>query len=102
MDGRDIGSVVFKDADLKFYVDAHPSERARRRVLELEAKGLHAEPDAIEREIRDRDQADSTRADSPLARQPDAVLVDTTALTPVEVVERMLSEVRKKLSSDFK
>jgi cytidylate kinase len=95
MDGRDIGSVVFPDADLKFYVDAHPSERARRRCLELRAKSLPADQAAIEREIHERDLADSSRADSPLKRLPDAILVDTTHLAPEEVVERMLLRVER-------
>ncbi|HET7290931.1 MAG TPA: (d)CMP kinase [Vicinamibacteria bacterium] len=94
LDGRDIGSAVFPDADLKFYVDADPRERAERRRAELLASGSAAEIGAIEREIRDRDQADMTRADSPLVRTADAVLVDTTTLTPEQVLERMLAAVR--------
>lgn len=99
MDGRDIGSAVFPDADLKFYVDALASARALRRCLELRAKGLSADQTAIEREIRERDLADSTRADSPLRRLPDAILVDTTHLTPGEVVERMLQVVNRVRST---
>ena len=73
LDGRDIGTAVFPDADVKFYVDADPRRRAVRRHAELAAAGLPADVDAIEREIRDRDHADSTRADSPLTRAPGAI-----------------------------
>jgi cytidylate kinase len=95
MDGRDIGSAVFPHADLKFFIDAHPTERARRRCLELRAKSLSADQAAIEREIRERDRADSTRTASPLQKLPDAILVDTTRLAPDEVVERMLRRVER-------
>lgn len=96
LDGRDIGTAVFPDADVKLYVDADPVRRARRRQRELEAAGLPADPAQIEREIRARDHADMTRADSPLTRADDAVLVDTTDLTPEQVVEAMLSIVASR------
>jgi cytidylate kinase len=91
MDGRDIGTAVFPNADLKFYVDADPRKRAVRRRQELADAGIHAELDAIEREIHERDHADSTRADSPLTRAADAIHVDTTTLALEEVVARMLA-----------
>jgi cytidylate kinase len=94
LDGRDIGTAVFPDADVKFYVDADPRRRAIRRQAELEAAGMAADLDAIEREIRERDHTDSTRADSPLTRAPGAIAIDTTACSPDEVVERMLAIVR--------
>jgi CMP/dCMP kinase len=97
LDGRDIGTAVFPNADVKFYVDADPARRAVRRQAELAAAGLPADLSAIEREIRERDHADSTRADSPLTRAPGAISVDTTAHTPDEVVERMLAAVRAAL-----
>ncbi|HUG54211.1 MAG TPA: (d)CMP kinase [Vicinamibacteria bacterium] len=93
MDGRDIGTAVFPDADVKFYVDAHPRQRAARRREELARSGQASDLDAIEREIRDRDHADSTRADSPLTRARDAVHLDTTGLGPEEVVGRMMAVV---------
>jgi len=93
MDGRDIGTAVFPDADVKFFVDAHPRQRALRRYEELAQRGVAADLDTIEREIRDRDQADSTRADSPLTRAPDAIHLDTTELGLDEVVRRMLSAI---------
>jgi CMP/dCMP kinase len=93
MDGRDIGTAVFPDADVKFYVDAHPRQRATRRHEELAQRGQASDLDTIEREIRERDHADSTRAESPLTRAPDAIHLDTTELGLDEVVRRMLSAV---------
>jgi cytidylate kinase len=93
LDGRDIGTAVFPDAEVKFYLDAAPERRAARRQAELAAAGEGAELAAIEKEIRDRDRADASRQDSPLVRAPDAVLLDTTQLTPEQVVERMLEVV---------
>jgi CMP/dCMP kinase len=90
LDGRDIGTAVFPDAELKFYVDADPRHRAVRRQRELTDAGAEADADVIEREIRERDHLDSTRTDSPLTRAADAIHLDTTALTPEDVVERML------------
>jgi cytidylate kinase len=98
LDGRDIGTAVFPDAEVKFYLDADPARRARRRQRELEAAGLPADEAAIEREIRERDRADSTRADSPLARAPDAVSLDTSGLDPEAVVALMLEVVQAKLA----
>ena len=93
MDGRDIGTAVFPDADVKFYVDAHPRQRAARRHEELAQRGLSPDLDTIEREIRERDHADSTRADSPLTRARDAIHLDTTDLGLEDVVRRMLAAV---------
>jgi cytidylate kinase len=93
MDGRDIGTAVFPDAEVKFYVHADPARRAERRRQELAEAGIHAELDAIETDIRHRDHADSTRADSPLTRAADAIDVDTTEMALDEVVERMLGAV---------
>jgi cytidylate kinase len=90
LDGRDIGSAVFPDAEVKIYLDADPRRRAERRRAELAAAGEAGDLEAIEREIRARDLADATRQDSPLVRAPDAVLLDSTQLTPEQVVERML------------
>jgi len=95
MDGRDIGTAVFPDADVKFYVDAHPRQRATRRHEELAQRGQASDLDTIEREIRARDHADSTRAESPLTRAPDAIHLDTTELGLDEVVRRMLAAIEK-------
>ena len=97
MEGRDIGSVVFPDAGVKIYLDADPAVRARRRVREMEEKGQMLDAGEVEREIRERDRRDSTRADSPLVRAPDAVYVDTTALGPDEVERVILEIVRKRI-----
>ena len=99
MEGRDIGSVVFPDAGVKIYLDADPAVRARRRVREMEEKGQPLDAGEVEREIRERDRRDSTRADSPLVRAPDAVYVDTTALGPDEV-ERVILEIVGKRIDD--
>jgi len=99
LDGRDVGTVVFPDADVKFYVDADPRRRAERRHAELAATGVASNVDTIEGEIRARDHADSTRPDSPLTRAPDAVYLDTTVLGPDEVVQRMAAEVEEKLKA---
>lgn len=96
LDGRDIGSAVFPDADVKFYVDAETGERAARRHRELSANGQPVDPEAVEREVRERDRTDTTRSDSPLVRGPDAVAIDTTHLSPDDVVERMLEVVRER------
>jgi cytidylate kinase len=98
LDGRDIGTAVFPDAELKFYVDADPRRRAERRRQELAASGAAVELDLIEREIRERDHLDSTRTDSPLTRAADAVPLDTTSLESEQVVERMLLAVSRKLA----
>ena len=96
LDGRDIGTAVFPDADVKFYVDADPRRRAMRRRQELQAAGVHSDLEAIEAEIRERDHLDSTRRDSPLTRAPGAAHLDTTSLAPEEVLARMLEAVRAR------
>ena len=96
LDGRDIGTAVFPDAEAKFYLDADPVKRARRRQAELRAAGSDVDLGELERDIRARDAADSSRADSPLTRAPDATLVDTTELAPAEVVELMASVVESR------
>ena len=96
LDGRDIGTVVFPNADVKFYVDADPACRARRRAEELRAAGAGVDAASVRRDIRDRDHADMTRPDSPLTRAPDAIHLDTTALTPEQVLERMIEVVEAK------
>jgi CMP/dCMP kinase len=96
LDGRDIGTAVFPDADVKFYVDADPRRRAVRRHEELAAAGTESDVDAIEHEIRARDHADSTRVDSPLTRAPDAVAIDSSDIGVEGVVERMLAVIRER------
>jgi cytidylate kinase len=96
LDGRDIGTAVFPDAEVKFFLDAEPAERARRRLGELRAAGSDVSFDAIEKEVRERDYTDTHRAESPLQRAWDAIQLDTTKLSHEEVVERMLAAVRAR------
>jgi cytidylate kinase len=96
MDGRDIGTKVFPDAELKFYVDADLRMRARRRHAELTEAGARLSVEEVERDLRERDHADINRSESPLIRAEDAVLVDTTALTPDEVIEALLAAFARK------
>jgi cytidylate kinase len=92
-EGRDMGTVVFPDAPAKFFLTASPAERARRRTQELIAAGRPADPDAVLREMLVRDERDTTREVSPLRRAADAVLIDSEALTPEEVVDRMVARI---------
>jgi len=96
LDGRDIGTVVFPDADAKFFLDASAEERGRRRYLELKAKGLEVDLMQITQEIRDRDSQDSGRSIAPLRRADDAVLIDSTTMGIDAVVDKMLSDIGKE------
>jgi cytidylate kinase len=93
MDGRDIGTVVFPNADVKFYLDASADERGKRRCLELRAKGMDVDCAQITREIEERDRQDSGRAIAPLKKADDALLIDSSAMSIDEVLDRMLSEI---------
>ncbi|MCU0458583.1 MAG: (d)CMP kinase [Bacteroidales bacterium] len=84
MDGRDIGTVVFPDAELKIFMTASPEVRAQRRYLELVSKGLPADFEAVMRNISERDRIDSSREASPLRRADDAVILDNSDMTPAE------------------
>lgn len=90
MDGRDIGTNVLPNADVKIFLTASVEERARRRYDEMVAKGYAVDFDALKDEIASRDKQDSERAISPLHQAEDAVLLDSTALTIDEVVARIL------------
>jgi cytidylate kinase len=81
MDGRDIGSVVFPNAELKFFVTAKPEVRAMRRKLELEQKGEHHSLEEILKNLQERDAMDTSRANSPLIQVPEAIVIDTSDLT---------------------
>ena len=98
LEGRDIGTVVFPNADVKVYMVANPRERAVRRSKELAAKGIAKEVDELEREIAERDVKDSTRAISPLTKAADAVTLDTTDLSIEEQVEFIVQKAKEKLS----
>jgi cytidylate kinase len=98
LEGRDIGTVVFPDADVKFFLSASVDERAKRRLIELEATGSDAPSfEEVKRQIAERDHGDSTRKVAPLKQAEDAILIDTTALTLDEVVKLLESHVRSKL-----
>jgi CMP/dCMP kinase len=99
MEGRDIGTVVFPNADVKVFLDANPAERVRRRYEELKAKGQTISTEQLAVEMRERDQRDSTRADAPLAQAPDAVYVDSTGLGIEEVEEAILRIVRARVTN---
>ena len=90
-DGRDMGTVVFPDADLKIYLTASPEERARRRHTQLRGKGIRVTLGDLAAEIAARDARDSGRAVSPLAAAADAVVIDTTAADAQAVLERALA-----------
>lgn len=90
MDGRDIGTAVLPEAQLKIFLTASVKTRARRRFLELRQKGQDADPAEIEKDIEQRDYQDTHRAASPLTRAEDAVLLDSSDLTIEEVVDRIL------------
>lgn len=89
MDGRDIGTVVLPDANVKIFLTASSKVRAQRRFNELTAKGIECDIDAIEKDIIERDHRDMTRETSPLKQADDAVLLDSSDMTIEEVVDRM-------------
>lgn len=95
MDGRDIGTVVLPDAELKIYLDAGVEERARRRQGELLAQGKTEELSEVMEKIRQRDEADKTREHSPLRMADDAILLDSTGMSAEEVVQAILAEAEK-------
>ncbi len=97
MEGRDIGTVVFPDADVKIYLDASPDERARRRAADTAHSGGQAGQAAVAASIAARDRSDTTRTVSPLTLAAGATLIDTTDLSIPEVVERVLALVRSRL-----
>jgi cytidylate kinase len=96
LEGRDTGTVVCPDAEVKFYLDATLEERGRRRQSELRARGVDLSPDTARREIAERDAQDSSRALAPLRKAADAVTVDTTGLTVEQVVTRLVELVERR------
>jgi CMP/dCMP kinase len=99
MEGRDIGSVIFPEAQVKIFLDADPKERARRRTRELAEAGEQIELAAVVGEIGERDKRDRQRPDSPLVQAPDAQLVDTTGLSLEEVEDIVLRIIRARVSN---
>jgi len=100
MEGRDIGTVVFPDAEVKIYLDAAPGERARRRASDpahtAGGAGTASKLDDVATQLEARDRSDRTRAASPLMRAPDAITIDTTGVPVEEVIERVLALVNER------
>jgi len=99
MEGRDIGTVVFPDADVKIFLDANPQERVRRRLRDVRAQGENISEGQLAAEMKERDRRDSTRSDAPLAQAPDAVYLDSTPLSLDEVEETILKIVRSRVTN---
>jgi len=95
MDGRDIGTVVFPNATYKFFLTASLEERAKRRTVEMNQKGLEVQMEMIQQEIEKRDALDSSRSLAPLQKASDAIEIDTTSLSIEEVSAIILSTVNK-------
>jgi CMP/dCMP kinase len=98
MDGRDIGTVVFPDAELKLFVTASPEIRAKRRFDELTAKGETVSPKEILQNVLERDRIDSTREASPLRKADDALVLDNSFMTPEEQLQWVNQKVEEKIS----
>ncbi len=96
LEGRDIGSVVFPNADIKFFLTAKPEARARRRYMEDQAKGRVSTYENTLAEINERDERDVSREDSPLTIADDAVVIDTSELDLHEVFEEMIANIKEK------
>ena len=99
MDGRDIGTVVFPDAELKLFVTASPEVRAKRRVDELEAKGIPASYEEVLENVKKRDYIDSTREESPLRQADDALVLDNSHMTLEEQKTWLLEQYHKAIGS---
>lgn len=96
-DGRDMGTVVFPDAEIKIFLTASPEERALRRYNQLKEMGIHGNLSTLVMGLRERDKRDQERAVAPLKPAEDAVIIDTSHLSIEEVVERVMGEVKKKI-----
>jgi cytidylate kinase len=94
-EGRDMGMVVFPQAEVKFYLDADPRERGARRHKELLGRGIPSDLSRVIEDTARRDQEDTNREIAPLQMAPDAIPIDSTALTPEAVVERMVAEIER-------
>ena len=98
MDGRDIGTVVFPEAELKLFVTASPEVRAQRRVDELKAKGMPASYEEVLANVKQRDFIDSTRAESPLRQVPDAVVLDNSHMSLAEQKQWILAQYKRVIA----
>jgi cytidylate kinase len=99
-EGRDMGLVVFPEAEVKFYLDANPEERGIRRYRELLGRGIPAVLSQVMEDTDKRDKDDQNRAIAPLQMAPDAIAMDSTNVTPEAVVERMIAEIEKRASKE--
>jgi cytidylate kinase len=99
MEGRDIGTVVFPEADLKIFMQASLEERTRRRQEELAAEGIHRDFQTVRQEIAQRDLKDTNRQVAPLRRAEDAIVLDNTSMTISQQVEFILNVLKQKLSA---
>lgn len=97
MDGRDIGTIVFPQAELKIFLTAEVEERARRRYAELRAKGVEVSLEDVAANLQERDHIDSTRSDSPLKKADDAVVIDNTHLTPQQQLQIALDLAQQRI-----
>jgi len=93
LDGRDIGTVVFPDAEKKFYLDADFKERVNRRFIELKTMGQEITSDAVDKDLSNRDRIDSTREFAPLKKADDAIYVDTTNMSIEQVIDTILKHI---------
>jgi cytidylate kinase len=96
MEGRDIQTVIVPDAEVKIFLTASLEERAKRRWLELQQKGISVSYEEVLQEVKERDERDKTRAIAPLRKAPDAVEIDTTGMTPEEVAEKIVKLACKR------
>jgi CMP/dCMP kinase len=99
MEGRDIGTVIFPDAEVKFFLDADVSVRAERRYKELHAKGDSITRDEVLAQLVERDRRDSAREHAPLKRAADAIVIDATRMTIVEVVNAMKAHIAQRINA---
>ena len=97
LDGRDIGTVVFPNADLKIFLVASPEERAKRRVKDYASKGITEDFETVLKDILERDHTDSTRKESPLKKAEDAIEVDTSFLNIEESVQAISNLIKEKI-----
>jgi cytidylate kinase len=96
MAGRDIGTVVFPNADYKFFLTASLEEKVRRRAAQYERRGEHVDPEVMRREVEERDRVDTQRAVAPLRPAPDAIVIDTDNLDVDQVVDRIVRHVEHR------
>ncbi len=100
MEGRDIGTAIFPDAEFKFFLDADVAVRARRRYEELAAKGSQISYDQVLDQLRERDARDSSRALAPLKRADDAIVIDSTALDIPAVINAIKEHILAAVNAD--